>query len=127
MNEFIKILPAVVGIAYIIRQVLLRWQDLIHPDSKEEMFAEPEGKTVQSWIDGRKIPFTHATFYKHYLDNQGIPNPLALQTGYERKFGQTTTNKLMRENFASEEFNEDLLKAASEYLADRHAYANFMN
>lgn len=127
MSEFIKILPAVVGIAYIIRQVVLRWQDLIHPDLKEEMFAEPEEKAVESWIDGRKIPFTHYTFYKLYLDNQGIPNPMALQTGYDRKFGQANTSKLMRENFASEDFNEDLLKAASEYLADRYAYANFMN
>lgn len=127
MSEFIKILPAVVGIAYIFRQVILRWQEIIHPGTRMDAFTELEEKTVQSWIDGRKIPFTHYTFYKLYLDNQGIPNPTVVKSDYERKFGQSHEGKMMAETFASEDFNEDLLRAASEYLSDRHTYANFMN
>jgi hypothetical protein len=126
MNEFIKILPAVVGIAYIIKHVAFRWNELMHPPPKVAI-EELEIKTVQSWIDGRKIPFTHYTFYKIYLDNQGIPNPIAIQFGHERRFGDALSSKFVNENFASEAFNEDMLKAASEYLADRWCYTNFLN
>ena len=126
MNEFIKILPAVFGLAYIARQVALRWNDILHP-SKMEPVPEPEFKSVQSLIDGRKIPFTHYTFYTLYLDNQGIADTTAIKIGHERRFGQVAGFSSIHESFATEAFNEDLLKAAAEYLGDRWTYSNFMN